>query len=99
QAFPNLFNTDIARSPLQKLEGMVGLEQVKKYMNQYYYYLKYQQDQKQIGFQMIDEPGLHMIITGNPGTGKTTIARLLAEIYHELGLLDSNKIIEVNRSH
>ena len=99
QAFPNLFNTDIARSPLQKLEGMVGLEQVKKYMNQYYYYLKYQQDRKQIGFQMIDEPGLHMIITGNPGTGKTTIARLLAEIYHELGLLDSNKIIEVNRSH
>ncbi|WP_440895527.1 AAA family ATPase [Amphibacillus sp. Q70] len=99
QAFPDIFNSSTKKSPLQKLEEMVGLEQVKKYMNQYYHYLKYQQDRKEMGFQMVDEPGLHMIITGNPGTGKTTIARLLADIYHELGLLKSNKIIEVNRSH
>lgn len=99
QAFPDLFDSDQAKNPLQKLEEMVGLEQVKQYMNQYYHYLKYQQDRKQIGFQMIDEPGMHMVITGNPGTGKTTIARLLGEIYHELGLLESSKVIEVNRSH
>lgn len=98
-AFPSIFNAEIKRSPLEKLESMVGLEHVKRYMRQYYHYLKYQQDRKSIGFQMIDEPGLHMIITGNPGTGKTTIARLLAEIYHELGLLESEKVIEVNRSH
>jgi len=99
QAFPPLFDSVQTKSPLQKLEEMVGLEQVKQYMNQYYHYLKYQQDRKQIGFQMIDEPGMHMIITGNPGTGKTTIARLLGEIYHELGLLETSKVIEVNRSH
>lgn len=99
EAFPDIFSSTAKKSPLQKLEEMVGLKQIKKYMNQYYHYLKYQQDRKEMGFQMIDEPGLHMIITGNPGTGKTTIARLLADIYHELGLLESNKIIEVNRSH
>ncbi|SDB89779.1 AAA+-type ATPase, SpoVK/Ycf46/Vps4 family [Pelagirhabdus alkalitolerans] len=98
-AFPKGFGHEIRQSPLQKLEEMVGLNQVKTYMNQYYHYLKYQQDRKSIGFQMVDEPGLHMIITGNPGTGKTTIARLLAEIYHELGLLESKEVIEVNRSH
>jgi SpoVK/Ycf46/Vps4 family AAA+-type ATPase len=99
EAFPSIFNSEVKQSPLEKLESMVGLEHVKRYMRQYYHYLKYQQDRKSIGFQMIDEPGLHMIITGNPGTGKTTIARLLAEIYHELGLLETKKVIEVNRSH
>ncbi len=99
QAFPSQFNSRSTKSPLERLEGMVGLEQIKNYMNQYYHYLKYQQDRKKIGFQMVDEPGLHMIITGNPGTGKTTIARLLAEIYHKLGLLESDQVTEVNRSH
>ncbi|SEN48592.1 AAA+-type ATPase, SpoVK/Ycf46/Vps4 family [Amphibacillus marinus] len=99
EAIPNTFSKNQKQNPLQKLEEMVGLEQVKQYIKQYYHYLKYQQDRKKIGFQMIDEPGLHMIITGNPGTGKTTIARLLAEIYHELGLLESKQVIEVNRSH
>lgn len=99
RTFPALFNQSEQQSPLQKLEEMVGLHQVKSYMKQYYHYLKYQQDRKALGFQMIDEPGLHMILTGNPGTGKTTIARLLAEIYHELGLLENNKVVEVNRSH
>lgn len=97
--FPKALNADVQRSPLDQLEDMIGLEEIKQYMKQYYSYLKYQQDRKKIGFQMIDDPGLHMIITGNPGTGKTTISRLLADIYHELGLLESNRVIEVNRSH
>lgn len=98
-AFPVILNKYQHETALKKLENMVGLSEIKNYIYQYYHYLKYQQERKKIGFQMIDEPGLHMIITGNPGTGKTTIARLLAEIYYELGLLDSNKVTEVNRSH
>ncbi|QHE52312.1 AAA family ATPase [Pontibacillus sp. HMF3514] len=87
------------KNPLSQLDDMVGLDEIKSYIHRYYHYLKYQQQRKDIGFHMNDEPELHMIITGNPGTGKTTLARLLANIYYDLGLLDTKEVIEVNRSH
>ncbi|CQR47591.1 Stage V sporulation protein K [Paraliobacillus sp. PM-2] len=99
KSIPSIFQSNEHKTALEKLKEMVGLDEVKTYMKKYYHYLKYQQDRKKLGFQMVDEQGLHMVITGNPGTGKTTIARLLAEIYYELGLLESKEVIEVNRSH
>nr|WP_222599280.1 AAA family ATPase [Aquibacillus kalidii] len=99
QQFPTIFTNNRQEDPLEKLNVMVGLKEVKTYIQNYYHYLKYQKQRKKLGFQMVDEPGLHMIITGNPGTGKTTIARLLAEIYFELGLLETSNVTEVNRSH
>ncbi|PWU68766.1 AAA family ATPase [Gracilibacillus dipsosauri] len=98
QALPSFLKEETETDPLTELNEMIGLTQVKAYINQYYHYLKYQKRRKEAGFQMIDEQGLHMVITGNPGTGKTTIARLLANIYYQLGLLESNELIEVNRS-
>lgn len=86
-------------NPIGKLNQMIGMKQVKKHITEYYRYLKYQKDRKELGFTVSDEPGLHMILKGNPGTGKTTLARLLAEIYYDLGLLPTNKVTEVNRSH
>ncbi|ASF39567.1 stage V sporulation protein K [Halobacillus halophilus] len=94
------FLTDASSgNPLEAFDQMVGLKDVKTYIRRYYHFLKYQQHRKNFGFSMVDEPGLHMIITGNPGTGKTTMARLLANIYHELGILDTKEVVEVNRSH
>ncbi|UFU01373.1 AAA family ATPase [Radiobacillus kanasensis] len=97
--FPKSFHATGQKHALEKMDDMVGLKEVKQYVKQYYQFLKYQKERKELGFTMVDEPGLHMIMTGNPGTGKTTMARLLASIYYELGLLESNKLIEVNRSH
>lgn len=96
---PAFLTNQSTQNPLEAFDQMVGLHDVKAYIRRYYHFLKYQQRRKSYGFSMVDEPGLHMIITGNPGTGKTTIARLLANIYHELGILDTKEVVEVNRSH
>ncbi|SNZ10070.1 AAA+-type ATPase, SpoVK/Ycf46/Vps4 family [Terribacillus aidingensis] len=98
-ALPNVLTQASENRPLEVLDQLIGLQEVKDYIHDYYHYLRYQQERKQFGFQMVDEPGLHMVITGNPGTGKTTIARLLAKLYHQLGLLESDHLVEVNRSH
>ncbi|WP_153834209.1 AAA family ATPase [Gracilibacillus thailandensis] len=97
-ALPSFIKEETTSDPLDELTKMIGLDEVKDYINHYYHYLKYQQKRKEAGFQMVDEQGLNMVITGNPGTGKTTIARLLADIYYRLGLLETNEVIEVNRS-
>ncbi|RCW63782.1 AAA family ATPase [Saliterribacillus persicus] len=98
EALPHFMQVNKEKNPLDQLNQMVGLDEIKQYINNYYYYLKYQKQRKEIGFQMVDEPGMHMVISGNPGTGKTTIARLLADLYYQLGLLETNELIEVNRS-
>ncbi|WP_163536885.1 AAA family ATPase [Gracilibacillus sp. YIM 98692] len=96
---PYFLREDQTDDPLEELNQMIGLDEVKDYISHYYHYLKYHKKRKEVGFHMVDDQGMNMVITGNPGTGKTTIARLLADIYYRLGLLESNKVIEVNRSH
>ncbi|MGA5688915.1 AAA family ATPase [Cytobacillus pseudoceanisediminis] len=90
--------SDLPKDPLDELNEMVGLHSVKSRVHDFYRFLKYQKERKSLGFQTKDELSLNMILTGNPGTGKTTIARLLAKIYHSLGVLPREEVIEADRS-
>ncbi|MCK8123739.1 AAA family ATPase [Pseudoalteromonas sp. 2CM39R] len=83
--------------PIEKLNSMIGLESVKKHINKIDAFLKVQKARKDIGFQEV-KISKHMVFTGNPGTGKTTVAKIVADILKEFGFLSKGDILEVTRS-
>ncbi|QUE85237.1 AAA family ATPase [Exiguobacterium alkaliphilum] len=85
-------------SGIKKLETMIGLTDIKARVKSWYRFLLFQQEREKAGFSSVHQPSLHLVFTGNPGTGKTTLARLMAEIYFELGLLSRPDVIEADRS-
>ena len=82
---------------LEELNALIGLDKVKEDVKSLINLVKIRNIRKERGMDSPDM-SLHMVFSGNPGTGKTTIARLLAQIYKAMGLLSKGHLIEVDRS-
>jgi SpoVK/Ycf46/Vps4 family AAA+-type ATPase len=82
---------------MTNLHDMIGLKDIKSKINDYTSYLKFLQLRQKQGFEENNKISLHTIFTGNPGTGKTTVAQLLGKIYHKMGLLSKGTVMEVGR--
>ena len=84
-------------NPIEKLQSMIGLNSVKQEVETLYNFVRIQQQRRQLGMRT-SSVSYHCVFMGNAGTGKTTIARIVAEIYKELGILKKGHLIETDRS-
>lgn len=80
-----------------ELRGLIGLEEVKAEVQRLMNFLNIQRERKKHGLKSATQ-SLHFVFTGNPGTGKTTVARILGKVFFGFGILKTPKVIECDRS-
>lgn len=94
-------DSDCGASPCKAerdLQSMVGLQRVKDDMRETMMMAMFNRKRAEMCLQTDSEQRNHMLFLGNPGTGKTTVARFVGQMYHNMGLLSKGHTVETNRS-
>ncbi|MGM1044915.1 MAG: AAA family ATPase [Bacillota bacterium] len=81
----------------EELNSMIGLEKVKDLIYEIYAFLQVEKMRKEAGLR-VGSQSYHMLFKGNPGTGKTTVARIVAKLFQKMGLLSKGHLVEVERA-
>lgn len=87
--------TEQSTDPIEELNALIGLSSAKNSISELRNFANIQQTRRKMGLPAPDI-SYHLVFTGNPGTGKTTVARLIARIYKELGLVSKGHLVEAS---
>jgi stage V sporulation protein K len=90
-------HTSLFQELTQELEGLVGLDNIKELVFEIYALLQIAQMRAEAGLASGGQ-AYHMVFKGNPGTGKTTVARIVAKLFQRMGVLTKGHLIEVERA-
>ncbi len=80
-----------------RLNALVGLSDIKQKVKEHAQYIEFLKLRKIKGFKESEQINIHSVFTGNPGTGKTTVAKMMGLLYKKIGLLSKGHVIEVDR--
>ncbi len=92
-----MFDMDELEKSLAELDSLVGLQEVKAEISTLTNLMRIRRIRSERGMKAPDT-SQHLVFSGNPGTGKTTVARIISKVYHALGFLSKGHLVEVDRS-
>jgi len=89
--------TEVDYNYMDELNSLIGINSVKKNVSSLVDFVKMQRRRERANMKSLPI-SMHLVFTGNPGTGKTTVARILSGIYKDIGILSKGHLVEVSRS-